>query len=115
MSATGELRKLLDERGVGYSGGDAVVYFEDERGYKVSAYDAPRRYGDCILCVSHTATPEQAIAATLGVGTCHMEHEYTGTVKAYEYMCDVCGEFAYTFLDEEPPRYCPNCGRKVEE
>lgn len=66
MTATERLRSMLDERGVGHSGGDTVVYFMDERGYKACAYDAPKRYGDGALCVCHTATPEQAIAATLG-------------------------------------------------
>ena len=66
MSATEELRRMLTDAGVEYGGSDAVVYFEDKRGYKACAYDVPRRYGECVLCVSHTATPEQAIAATLG-------------------------------------------------
>lgn len=69
-SATERLRALLDERGVEYGGSEVVVYFEDLRGYKVSAWDAPRRYGD-VLSICLTATPEQAVEATLGRGNEH--------------------------------------------
>ena len=112
MTATERLRAMLDERGVEYGGGDTVVYFEDGRGYKVSAYDAPRRYGDCILCVCHTATPQQAIAATLGAGTCRMiyDEEASGDElwPTEEYYCSECGKHVYT----GKPNFCPNCGRR---
>lgn len=65
MTATEELRHLLDERGVEYKDLGGVVHFDDSRGYYVAAWNAPRQYGD-ILCVTHKAAPEQAIAATLG-------------------------------------------------
>ena len=45
-------------------------------------------------------TPEQAIDATLGRGTCH--------VAAFG-SCSECG----AQMDGIYQRYCPNCGRKV--
>ena len=120
MTATEELRRLLDERGVSYGGSDSVVYFEDVRGYRVSAYDAPRRYGEGILCVSHTASTEQAVAATLGRGTCRidvfdnlMESEGMGDVWL---ECSSCHwKMDYAEAPSMPLNYCPNCGRKVEK
>ena len=103
-SATETLRAMLDERGVEHGGSCAVVYFEDVRGYKACAYDAPHRYGYGVLCVSHTATPEQAIEATLGRGECELTMDGTDG-------CFGCSEC----LENIPPlaNYCPNCGRKV--
>lgn len=110
MTPTDELRRLLDERGAEYDGGDAVVYFKDSRGYKAMAYEAPRRYGNGVLCVHHTATPEQAVEATLGRGTCKAVYSPNGV------YCSVCHGGGLTI----PRRgvnalrnYCPNCGRKV--
>lgn len=110
-SATDRLRALLDERGVEYSGSDAVVYFEDVRGYKASAYDAPRKFS-AVLCISHTATPEQAVEATLGRGTCHKvkREDATDMFDHWVYGCSECG----AQLDGIYGRYCPNCGRRVE-
>ena len=63
---------------------------------------------------------EQAIAATLGSGTC----EDVG--ERCDFACSECGARLYTEMsdgytmilgDEETillkPNYCPNCGRKV--
>jgi hypothetical protein len=58
-------------------------------------------------------TPEQAIAATLGAGTCELvnaaEDLGDGTSSC---MCDKCG---YTALDDwwDEFNFCPNCGRRV--
>ena len=59
MTATEELRKLLDERGVEYMGrGPNLTYWSNWS--VVAQLDGER------LWLSHYATPEQAIAATLG-------------------------------------------------
>lgn len=50
---------------------------------------------------------------------CTMECTLTEPFEAlmYEYLCSACGSFcdveAVYGADEEMPRYCPNCGRKV--
>lgn len=104
-SATDELRSLLDERGVEwmpiawnpkretfYHTSDGVGFCADE--YK----DGVKIYTDA------TITPEQAIDATLGRGTCRdtaLEGEW--------FECSECG----TVKQLIHPHYCPNCGRKV--
>lgn len=109
MTATDELRRLLDERGVEYDGGGAVVYFKDSRGYKAMAYEAPRRYGNGVLCVHHTATPAQAVEATLGRGTCRLEREPDSDRL---WWCSNCHMY-HEHVSEFPWRYCPRCGAKV--
>lgn len=71
-------------------------------------------------------TPEQAIAATLGAGTCKVDVLNTGDCAGYEcseYImhCNGCGhEFGHVLYNEDgdawmskKPSYCPNCGAKV--
>jgi len=116
VSATEVLRRLLDERGVEYGGSDAVVYFADKRGYKACAYDAPRRYGDGVLCVCHTATPEQAIAATLGNDECEIETTENWLPAERYHRCKHCGAFfaVMNASGDIQPCVCPNCGKKVK-
>lgn len=103
MTATDELRRLLDERGVEWS----------DDGYPTTCTvwvaNGATWHGlwrdDCIELIAHL-TPEQAIDATLGLGTCHdtaLEGEW--------FECSECG----TVKQLIHPRYCPNCGRKVVE
>ena len=65
------------------------------------------------LVIRHMATPEQAIAATLGRGTCR------NSAPTYlDFLCSECG-FVHYHSDENDSgdgnewRFCPNCGRKV--
>ena len=124
MSATDELRRLLNERGIVWMDvrrptflrtcwktGDADVYcyFDEEKstgvfGLSISGYDF---------------TPEQVIAATLGRGTCEWVLEHSGTLYD-KWRCSNCG---YLFVesrvdqgikDDFDPNYCPNCGRAVK-
>lgn len=69
-------------------------------------------------------TPAQAIAATVGVGTCH------NVGDERDFCCSECGarmfiksDYTYTIYtmvasDERTiikrPKFCPNCGRRVE-
>lgn len=64
---------------------------------------------------------EQAIAATLGRGTCHAiisdnlnESEGMGDAWA---NCSECGHLLFVLTDptSEPPNNCPNCGRRIVE
>lgn len=65
MTATEQLRKLLDERGIEYSMHEdswakETYWIVDHNPYRFSERN---EYGTCVL---HNITPEQAIAATLG-------------------------------------------------
>ena len=132
MSATDELRRLLDERGVEWKAFDvfeqttqwsthsgAFVYWAREQdGRLLVETTAPTKY-------SASCTPEQAIAATLGAGTC--EADETDTIKCWvkckdepstEHMdlihvmeCSACGG-TYEHVNGSY-EFCPRCGRKV--
>lgn len=118
MSATDELRRLLDERG---------VEWEDHSGSieQRTVYRTPN--GWCYVSTAndkwlsyveyHDMTPQQAIDATLGRGTCRDVFEVDAMSeddRIGEFVCSECGE---TFGDgrDQVPRYCPNCGARVVE
>lgn len=110
-TATEVLRRLLDERGVEYETDDTQV--SDTEWYYVTKlrdgchdrwiYEEPP---DCDLLVSYQYDlgAEDAIAATLGAGTCKLTMDGTDG-------CFGCSEC----LENIPPlaNFCPNCGRKV--
>lgn len=58
-------------------------------------------------------SPEQAIAATLGPGTCHKVRVHMPIED--EMHCSECGRFLGFAGDVGAPPYnfCPNCGAKV--
>ena len=109
MTATDELRRMLDERGVKHYDGVECTYWGDtvlarRDGscpiYRFSATEVADGVSVHLLRVS----PEQAIEATLGRGTCHdaaMEGEW--------FECSECG----TVKQLIHPHYCPNCGARV--
>lgn len=123
-SATDVLRRMLNERVVEWEAFDdfeqttqwsthngAFVYWARERDGKLFVETTAPTKG------SASCTPEQAIAATLGAGTCCIEK------RNMDWHCTGCGEIVGTddptselFIDGnavELWRYCPNCGRKV--
>ena len=100
MTATERLRALLDEHGVEYR--VSATGYSIDIGPNVTAY-ANRT--DTTLDVSLRGfTPEQAVAATLGPGTCEVE---VGSGDS------AVGGFGCDYGDESDFRYCPNCGRRV--
>ena len=104
MTATDRLRALLDERGVEhYDGTNGTLWGKDAIGYRFSADELTSgRMSVHMWC----ETPEQAVEATLGSGTCKLTMDGTDG-------CFGCSEC----LENIPPlaNYCPNCGRKVVE
>lgn len=67
-------------------------------------------------------TPEQAIDATLGRGTCHDLAETPRYGDKTRFECNACGYeysavggFGCDYGDEPDFNYCPSCGRKVVE
>lgn len=123
-SATDELRRLLDERGVEYykhEDGEPLRELhegrDDATSWKVGGANVcavPFDDYTFDLWIDH-ATPAQAIAATLGRGTCHAVFEVDAMSedeRIGEFVCSKCGR---TFGDgrDQRPNYCPGCGRRV--
>lgn len=106
MTATDELRRLLDGRGVEYR--VSATGYSIDIGPSMTAY-ANRT--DTTLDVSLRGfTPEQTIDATLGRGTCHIGRGTSGLMHVTTGHCSECGAEVV-----KPARYCPNCGRRVEK
>ncbi len=121
MSATKELRRMLDERGADYR--VSATGYSIDIGPYTTAY---ANRSDTTLDVSlRQVTPEQAIAATLGVGTCKADE--TDVIKCWvkckdepstEHVelihvmeCSACGH-TYEYVNGSY-EYCPRCGAKV--
>ena len=126
MTATEELRRMLDERG--------VEYFKHEDGEplrKLEKADEPAtswRLGNASVCavpiegsdlfdlwIDH-CTPEQAIAATLGNDECEIETTENWLPAERYHRCKHCGAFfaVMNASGDIQPCVCPNCGRKVK-
>ena len=101
MTATEELRRMLDERGVPWKG----YGYENHTWWgEWHAENRPSVNG-LFLKVEGVVTPEQAIAATLGRGECH---DAAGKQMAF-FACSACG----ATNEHKHPRFCYGCGRKV--
>lgn len=117
MTATETLRQLLGERGVecGWSDecNDQTWWIDSDRIYFAKGEGAQKT-----LMVLNL-TPEQAIAATLGRGTCRMElPDLRGPAYTDVYVCSECGGevMVGTVMGvSDVPKWCPWCGRKVEQ
>jgi len=116
VSATDELRRLLDERGVEWR---KTPHYssESQDNETVFAGDGIEWYANDHLngmlglrAAKYEVTPEQAIEATLGRGKCIYEIAAFGDGKAW-FQCSECGGMASAEYD--PPKYCPHCGCKV--
>lgn len=116
-SATDALRALLDERGVEYE-----TYTEPRTGFEHVKWnfnehgsaDFNLEFGEPWLVMYGVISgPEQAVAATLGPGTCEVEWRESGWGTRTRH-CGACG----ADLDcdtRNKQNYCPNCGRKLVE
>lgn len=130
MTATEELRRMLNERGVEWHDtkigkGFITVYEHDCITWIVTEHSSGRL--SVKGCVKPTQghydgmTPEQAIAATVGAGACEAdETEFIpfvhadGDISKVNYIhvmeCTECGHtYEHVNGDYE---YCPRCGRK---
>jgi hypothetical protein len=111
QTATERMRAMLDERGVEYETEDrpTIRYTDWGDWLFTEPLDAkPHTLGAQCELMRVPVTPEQAIAATLGRGTCHdvWDTELMGRLR---FQCSECGGVSL----EITPRFCPNCGRKV--
>ena len=117
MTATDELRRLLDERGVKWSPSawdrSTETYWKTADGNGCLAIQGETKLR---LSFADYFTPEQAIDATLGRGTCMNVGYYIDSTR---FKCSACGYNGWTRYaahgKDRVPRYCPNCGRKVVE
>lgn len=109
MTATDELRALLDERGVEWGETDTyrllVTSWNDASGH--SWVFMEHRDGSFSKLTAYHLTPAQAIAATLGRGTCTMAHEDGNDTW---WSCNECDADVYL---PTRPKFCWNCGREV--
>lgn len=133
MTATDELRRMLDEEGVEYE-----TYIEQPTGFehvkwsfgKHGNADFNLEFGEPWLTMYGTISgPAQAIAATLGRGTCyayetepmscscndvqlHNGKWVTGlSLTVHVMKCSACGG-TYEYVNGGY-EYCPRCGAKV--
>ena len=116
MSATDELRRLLDERGVehydGWSGEIRYTKWQGTSSMWFLTHDSFGTDGSMLYVQGVDMTPEQAIAATLGRGTCHViSAEKLGDSFGFKLSCGHSMVNPFNFQ----PDYCPWCGAKVVE
>ena len=112
MTATDELRKLLDERGVEWEADDRKTYtftYWGDWAFTEPLDAKPGTLGaQCeLMCIP--ATPEQAIAATLGNKTTTRHGKFKTKYGRKVPLCECCG---YSIGDDRY-NYCPKCGAKV--
>lgn len=111
MTATDELRRLLDERGVEWRGGLPTETMVEADGLDLLYVALPD--GRVRAFIRNYLTPEQAVEATLGRGTCH-----NAAPSYLDFLCSECG-FVHYHSDENDSgdgnewRYCPSCGAEV--
>ena len=117
-SATEELRRMLDERGVKWWAGwdEDMTCYDGADGVR---YVADGTLGKLFFRTMLPVNPEQAVEATLGRGACEMRLRDDIHGHAYQdtYECSECGEqiVRETYMGKsEPPRFCPECGREVD-
>ena len=126
---TERLRAMLDERGVEWgnirndgSKSDYITewQFEDNQG-KAVAIEWAIGSDLSVEIYRYNLTPEQAIVATLGAGTCHDVGDPS------DFCCSECGMRMFTNTNDtytmianderttvKRPNFCPNCGGRIE-
>lgn len=117
MTATDELRRLLDECGAErrerFYGRESVTTMF--RAHGLEWHYRENRHGEIRLHVDGIS-PEQAIEATLGRGECHVVRKVERIPSEFDgrerdtvlFLCSECGMWV-----GKVAHYCPNCGRKV--
>lgn len=145
-TATERLREMLDERGVVYETRDrpeashadweswmhgdehqpnGAIRRETLWGQPVDQHGATLKgvyhakateMGDRLLLEAQLVTPEQAIAATVGSGTCEVDASLYWDVNPddpyWEHELS-CGH-TVKWDDPKPPKFCPECGKEVK-
>jgi len=111
-----ELHKALMARGIDYWVAQGITFWNRDDGCECLAYGykadgVPKL---AIKVVGFT-DPEQAIAATLGAGTCQLKRaSWDDDTCTWGCICSACD----AHLEHETGigyNYCPNCGRRIVE
>lgn len=129
MTATDVLRRLLDEAGVEHKDFFDQTWWEDSDGAAYIAVETrplDNNNPSTKLMLKRTATPAQAIAVTLGscnctndctngerTETCHVESSIIDTYEYNRWEYELSCGHTIIWEDSEPPRYCPECGRRI--
>ena len=106
-TVTDELRRMLTEAGVewdyGITGTASTMF--NANGVELTFIGMR----DGVTC-STILTPAQAIDATVGRRTCHLEEV---TSCGYPLECSECRAWYGVNVLRGELRFCPNCGRRV--
>lgn len=104
-----ELRECLRKRG------ESWHKWPDDDSTTWQAYSNPHTATESMdgTLIVTGLTPAQAIAATLGAGTCHNVHEPPKDTTFWPVPHFKCSECGATHVSMDYVFYCPNCGRKV--
>ena len=132
-TATERLRALLNARGVEWREtvnyiGCVFTHYKSPYFGEIDAMDNDDGYLYFNELNRVCLTPEQAIAATLGSGTCEPKWVLQGATQTQEFWRCECGNCGYEFGVEdrssspfkmtigkvELPNFCPNCGARVK-
>lgn len=122
MSATEELRRMLDERGVEWTESDSKYVKETCWPFmgELTAMFVEFDNGETRFSCDHWCfTPEQAIAATLGGGECEMVTSGTPCDGNTDKACTSCGAYNIgEYYDGNShiavAKFCPECGKAVK-
>lgn len=128
MTVTDEFRALLDYHDIHWEklvsldnvGRDIATVYRADHAEWIALEDTdeslnPTGYGINVTNYRKPLTPKQVVVATLGRGKCQIETTENWLPAERYHRCKGCGAF-FAVLDAShdiPPRYCPNCGRKV--
>lgn len=122
MTATEDLRRMLDELGVEYRGyqpnqfDETTVWDLGRRGARYEVFASFEEFdNDGTLLSFWNCTPAQAVRATCGRGTCRNVHEPPRDATFWSVPHFECSECGATHVSIEYVYYCPNCGRRVVE
>lgn len=113
-----QLHRLLEKHDVDYWCVQQTTFWNSESGSEFLAYQYQVDGVYKLAFKGVNVTPEQAIAATLGNGTCKVESKLFierlyGADCYYDYTMECGGSFSWS--EVEPPKRCPNCGKAVEQ
>lgn len=120
MKATEKLRQMLDTRGVEWQATESEIDHVTawiENGGHAEFFESKTINHDLLQISYYDPTPEQAVEATMGRGTCHVEsvarNDYGYAPQVSDYTFELsCG---HSVTWDERPDYCPWCGREVVE
>ena len=113
MTATEELRRMLDERGIEHDDYDPDPRYSGPTSDRKTEWDGAsfREWPNgTIRFGAKGTTPAQAIAATVDAGTCHVK-AVKKLGESFGFILS-CGHSMVNPFNDRPD-FCPWCGAKV--